>query len=62
MGRKRKIPLSYTARPWYRGEISSSDSDENPYLPRPKLPKNDDFVLPSDVPSEPESHHDGKST
>ena len=50
MGRKRKIPKSFTLRNWYRGEISS-DSDENEFLPTRQIRR----VEPDQLPSEPTS-------
>ena len=57
MGRKRKVPLSYKLRPWYKGDISSSDSDsENAdFVPQPKIQALVPQELPSDAPSNPMS-------
>ena len=58
MGRKRKVPLAYKIRPWYRGDISSSDSDDDgeSYPKRPLLSAPNPLLeLPSDVPSDPVS-------
>ena len=58
MGRKRKLPLSYSVRPWYRGDISS-DSDEELQIPPSSIQSRTEFShvsreqIPSDVPSQP---------
>lgn len=55
MGRKRKIPLSYNLRPWYKGDItSSSDSGDEVYIRAPKLVRSvQPAEILSDVPSFP---------
>ena len=54
MGRKRKFPLSYKLRPWFRGEItSSSDSDDDfvAHVPQTPITPREPVELPSDAPS-----------
>ena len=55
MGRKRKVPLSYKVRPWYKGDITT-DSEDNDAIPtRPVLQPDLNQTIVSDVPSDPNS-------
>ena len=65
MGRKRKIPLSYRVRPWYRGDITSDSDEDDNNGPGPRTrPRMSHMLMspepflsdpPSDPPSDPAS-------
>ena len=53
MGRKRKVPLSYKARPWFKGDITTDSEDGENYVPQPIFQWLEMIETLSDVPSEP---------